>query len=207
MNKNNNVSDERRASQKLYIKYMVSSRCRMIVQNILNKKGVKHSFEIHGSIQLNEKLTPSLFSDIEIQLHKSGFIPLSQHDAILIDRIIQTIIDLVHKSEELPRYSFFEIINRNLDSTSNSILKTFSDVMGMSVIQFILKQKVERIKEMLLYEDVSLTEISEMLNYESESLMVAQFRKHTGLTPVYFKKMKRQRDKIARHNAEEEYHM
>jgi YesN/AraC family two-component response regulator len=115
---------------------------------------------------------------------------LDENDSKLVDRIINTVVEVIHYSDELPNLSFEDIIGNTLGSERDSILKIFSDVKGVSIMQFIILQKIERAKELLLYDDLSLAEISEKLRYKNEHYLIAQFKKHTGLSPSYFKKLR-----------------
>ena len=103
---------------------------------------------------------------------------------------------MVHSFDKLPDVNYQEIINDKFDQINQPIIKIFSDVMGMSIIQFIVSQKIERIKVHLIYDDLPLSEITNMLNYKSEKLLIAQFKKFTGLTPAQYLELKIARNKI-----------
>lgn len=178
---------------KRYVKYMVSLRCKMILKEELGKAGIKYSISPHGAVEFHDGTTQAQLDRLNNNLLKSGLELLDENDSMLIDRIITTIIEVVHYSDQLPNLSFEDIIGRNLQSGSESILKIFSDVKGISVMQFIIIQKIERIKEYLLYDDLSLLAIAEKLRYKNEHYLTAQFKKHTGLSPGYFKELKAER--------------
>jgi AraC-like DNA-binding protein len=181
---------------KLYARYMVSLRCKNLVKDELNKLDIKHVISPYGAIEFLDEVTQKELDTLQSSLHKLGFNLLSVHDSKLIDRIVLTIIDVIHNFDELPRVEFQEIVNKELGLINQPVLKIFSDVMGMSVIQFIVIQKIERIKELLIYDDLSLSEITDTLNYKSEEFLIAQFKKFTGLTPAHYKKFKKERNKI-----------
>ncbi len=174
----------------LYVKYMVTTRCKDIVIRELEKLGLSYAISIHGAIEFQDTLITSKETELRKNLLKFGLVLLDQNNSSLIDRIITSIVEVVHYSEELPRLKFYDIVNNYLSSIDGSLLQIFSDVKGMSVMQFIIIHKIDRIKEMLLYEDLTLSEIAEKLCYKNKFLMVAQFKKHTGLKPSYFKKLK-----------------
>ncbi len=180
-------------SKKLYVKYMVSLRCKLIVKDELKNLNIKYSISVHGAIIFHEAITEYRINELNQNLQKSGLVLLDEHNSMLIDKIINTIIEVIHYSEELPKVNFVDVISDKFGSDNESILKIFSDVKGMSVMQFIILQKVERIKELLLYEDLTLQEIAEILYYKNEDLLIAQFKKYTGLTPDYFRELKKER--------------
>lgn len=196
LNSDNN-KDLESISTKLYIKYMVCLRDKLTLKSILDEHGLKCRISVHGAIECLEDITEGQFHELRVSLAKSGLILLDEKESMLIDRIINTIIEVVHYTDTLPKLSFKDIINKQIISGDESILKIFSDVKGMSVLQFIVSQKIERAKELLLYEDVSLKEIADILNYKNENYLIAQFKKITGLTPSYFIRLKKERKKIA----------
>lgn len=181
---------------KRYVKYMVSLRCKLLLKEELQKSELKYRISPHGAIEILEEVPPSELVELNKELQKVGLELLDETDSSLIDRIINTVIEVIHYSDELPNLSFEDIIGKSLGSESESVLKIFSDVRGVSIIQFIILQKIERVKELLLYDDLSMAEISEKLRYKNESFLIAQFKKYTGLSPAYFKKLKDERTNI-----------
>lgn len=180
-------------SKKLYVKYMVSLRCKLIVKEELKNLNIKYSVSVHGAIIFLEAITEYRLNELNQNLQKSGLVLLDEPNSLLIDKIINTIIEVIHYSDELPKVSFADVISDKFGSDNESILKIFSDVKGMSVMQFIVIQKIERIKELLLYEELTLPEIAKKLFYKNEDLLIAQFKKYTGLTPAYFIELKKER--------------
>ncbi|MDX1641362.1 MAG: helix-turn-helix domain-containing protein [Balneolaceae bacterium] len=181
---------------KRYVKYMVSLRCKLILKEELGKANLKFSISPHGAIEFLEETTPAQLEELSKNLHSSGLVLLGQNDSMLVDRIINTIIEVIHYSDELPKLRFEDIIGKTTGSESESILNIFSDVKGISIIQFIVLQKIERVKELLLYDNLSLGEIAKKLRYKNEHFLIAQFKKHTGLSPAYFKELKVERTSI-----------
>ncbi len=165
----------------------------MILRDEPGKLGLKYSISPHGAVEFLEETTPAQLDELNKNLLQSSLELLDQNDSILIDRIINTVIEVVHYSAELPNLSFKEIISKSLGSENESILKIFSDVKGISIMQFIVLQKIERVKEFLLYDDLSLAEISKKLRYKNELNLIAQFKKFTGLSPTYYKNIKDKR--------------
>ena len=192
---------KRSVKTKLYVRYRVSLRCKAIVKSELKKLKIKHSIQSYGAIEFHNNVSQIQLAKLRTNLQRRGLDLLDVADSLLIERIINTIIEVIHQFDELPKLTYSEIIAQNLGETSDSILRIFSEVVGMSVIQFIILQKIERIKELLLYDDIPLDEIADLLRYKSEQHLVAQFKKCTGLTPDYFKKLKKERMAIASLNS------
>ena len=193
---NENRNRKEYESMRLYVRYMVSLRCKLIVKDQLKKLNIKYSISVHGAINFLELVTDYRLNELGRNLKSHGLILLNEVESLLIDKIINTIIEVIHYSDELPKVNFEDIIALKIGNENESILKIFSEVTGMSVLQFIVFQKIERAKEMLLYEDLSLPEISEKLNYKNQELFTTQFGKLTGLTPDYFRELKKQRASI-----------
>lgn len=184
-------------SKKLYVKYMVSLRCKLIVKDELEKLNIKYSISVHGAIVFHEAITEYRINELNQNLQKSGMVLLDEPNSMLIDKIINTIIEVIHYSDEVPKVNFKDVISDKFGPENESVLKIFSVVKGMSLVQFIILQKIERIKEFLLYEDLPLHEIAEKLYYKNEGFLVAQFKKYTGLTPAYFKELKKERANLS----------
>jgi len=197
MNYSNSINkDLETYSSKRYVKYMICLRDKLFLQSKLNKQGINYRMTVHGAIEFLEEISYEKYHQLETELSKAGFILLDEKDSMLIDRIINMILEVIHYSETLPKLKFREIINNHGKLGEGSILKIFSDVKGMSVLQFIVIQKIERAKELMLYEDMPLSEIAELLNYKNQDHLIAQFKKTTGLTPSYYKRLKMERTKI-----------
>lgn len=193
--KNNGRNSQRPSGKKLYVRYMVSLRCKMIVKAELDKLGINHLISKQGAIEFPEGISSDKQAQLKKNLHISGLELLDESESILIDKIIHTVIEVIHYTDNLPKISFKDIIHENLGYGSEPILKIFSEVKGVSVTQFIVLQKIERAKEFLLYHDFTLAEISEKLNYKNDDLFVSQFKKMTGLPPSYFTDLKEKREK------------
>jgi len=200
LNSGNKNSDPDAVRKKFYVKYMVCLRDKLLLKSILDDQGIKYNISAHGAIECYEDITEVQINEIRKSLAKSGLILLDENESKLIDRIINSVVEVVHNSNSLPKLSFSDLINEHLVSGNESILKIFSDVKGMSVLQFIVTQKIERAKELLLYEDLSLEEIADILHYKNKNLLIAQFKKFTGLTPAYFKRLRKERKEIADEN-------
>lgn len=173
----------------LYVKYMVSLRCKNVVRSELKKLGIPYRTSIHGAILIPESKAHVQY-ELRANLRKHGLVLLDERESELIDKIIAIVIETIHYSEELPKLNFSEMIREVVGEESKPILKIFSEVKGISIINFIVQQKLERAKELLLYDNLSVDSVTEKLNYKSKDLFIAQFKKYTGLTPSYFVKMR-----------------
>ncbi|PKD43731.1 helix-turn-helix domain-containing protein [Rhodohalobacter barkolensis] len=185
-------------TRKLYVKYMVCLRDRRILKSILDDIGFNYEITFHGAIHFLEEYTDAQYDELKKSLSETGMILLTEKESTLIDRIIHTIVEVIHHSETLPKLSFHDLVNKHVISGEDSVFKIFSDVNGMSVIQFIVIQKIERAKELMLYEDMPIDDIAEVLNYKNKHYLIAQFKKTTGLTPRYFMRLKKERQNISK---------
>lgn len=180
---------------KLYIKYMVSLRCKMVVKAELQKLGLPYVSVELGTIVLPDQLTAEEREQLRLTLLGSGLELLDDPRAILIEKIKNVIIEMIHSDEDLPKVNYSDYLSEQLDYDYTYLSNTFSEVKGCTIQQFIIKHKIERVKELLLYDEYNLTEISYMLHYSSVAHLSNQFKKITGLRPSYFKKLKKKRKK------------
>lgn len=180
---------------KLYIKYMVSLRCKMMVKAELKKLGLKYVIVELGMVEILEDITAQQREKLKKNLLKSGLELLDDKKSILIEKIKSVIIEMIHYSDELPHVNYSDYISEKLGYDYTYLANTFSEVKGTTIQQFIIIHKIERIKELLLYDELSLTEISYKLHYSSVAHLSGQFKKITGLTPTFYKQLKEKRQK------------
>lgn len=178
---------------KLYIKYMVSTRCKMVVKEELKKMGLHFIVVELGEIDIMETLSISQREELKKELHVSGLELMDDKRAVLIEKIKNVIIEMVHYSDELPKVNYSDYISEKLQHDYTYLSNIFSEVKGITIQQFIIVHKIERAKELLLYDELNLTEISYKLNYSSVAHLSNQFKKVTGLSPSHFKKLKDKR--------------
>jgi AraC-like DNA-binding protein len=162
----------------------------MAVKEILKKLGLHFVVVDLGEIDIMENISGNRLENFRIALSDGGFELMDDTKAILIERIINVIIQMVHHTEEMIKINFSEFLSEKLNHDYNYMSKIFSEVKGITIQQFIIVHKVEKIKELLLYGEINLTEISYKLNYSSVSHLSNQFRKVTGLSPSDFKHLK-----------------
>lgn len=172
---------------------MVSLRCKMMVREELLKLGLPYVIIELGSVEMLQDITEEQRTQLGINLLKSGLELLNDKRAILIDRIKNVIIEMIHYSDELPTTNYSDYISQKLNHDYTYLSNIFSEVKGITIQQFIIIHKIERVKELLLYDELNLTEISYKLNYSSVAHLSNQFKKVTGLSPTYFKKLKQKR--------------
>lgn len=179
---------------KLYVKYMVSLRCKLMVKEELNRLGL-HSTAIDlGVVEILENIDDEQRAKLRENLLKSGLELLDDTKSILIERIKNVITEMIHYSDELPAQNYSVYISEKLNYDYTYLSNIFSEVKGITIQQFIILNKIERVKELLLYDELNLTEISYKLHYSSVAHLSNQFKKITGLTPSYFKKVKKARN-------------
>lgn len=175
---------------KIYIKYMVSLRCKMVVKEELKKLGLHFVVVDLGEIEIMEELDESQRDDLRAALLDSGLELMDDKKAVLIEKIKNVIVEMVHYAEELPRNNYSDYISEKLHYDYTYLSNLFSEVKGITIQQFIILQKIERVKELILYEELNLTQISYLLQYSSVAHLSNQFKKVTGLTPSQFKLLK-----------------
>ena len=184
---------------KLYIKYMVSLRCKLMVKEELTKLGLQNAVIDLGVVELLENISDEQRSRLRENLMKSGLELLDDNKSILIERIKNVITEMIHYSDEIPTQNYSDYISEKLNYDYTYLSNIFSEVKGITIQQFIILNKIERVKELLLYDELNLTEISHKLHYSSVAHLSNQFKKITGLTPSYFKKMKKARKNNLEH--------
>lgn len=169
---------------------MVSIRCKMIVKSELDKLGLHYCNIDLGEVVLNEDITLSQRNTLKIALSKSGLELMDDKKAILVEKIKLVIIEMVHYADELPKIKNSVFISEKLEHDYTYLANLFSETTGTTIEHFIIAHKIEKVKELLVYDELNLTEISYKLNYSSVAHLSNQFKKVTGLTPSYFKKLK-----------------
>jgi len=183
---------------KQYVKYMVSLRCKMVLEEELKKLGLRHRVVNLGSVEMWDMITPEQREQLRKNLLRSGLELLDDKKSILIEKIKNVIIEMIHYSDELPKVNYSDYISEKLNYDYTYLSNIFSEVKGINIQQFIIINKIERVKELLLYDELNLTEISYKLHYSSVAHLSNQFKKVTGLSPSYYKQLKKKR----RHNLE-----
>jgi AraC-like DNA-binding protein len=172
---------------------MVSLRCKMMVKDELKKLGIKYVVIELGSVEILEDITQQQHDLLKTNLLKSGLELLDDKKAILIEKIKNVVTGMIHYSDELPKVNYSDYISEKLDYDYTYLSNIFSEVKGITLQQFIIIHKIERVKELLLYDELSLTEISYKMHYSSVAHLSNQFKKITGLSPSFYKQLKHKR--------------
>jgi AraC-like DNA-binding protein len=178
---------------KLYIKYMVSTRCKMVVKEELRKMGLHFVLVDLGEVEIMEDLGAEKLSELNKGLLTYGLELMDDKKAVLIERIKNVIIEMVHYTDEVIKVNYSDYISEKLHHDYTYLSNIFSEVKGITIQQFIITHKIERAKELILYDELNLTEISYLLNYSSVAHLSNQFKKVTGLSPSHFKLLKDKR--------------
>jgi AraC-like DNA-binding protein len=165
----------------------------MVVHEELNSLGIKHAVVDLGMVEILDDITLKQREILKENLSKSGLELLDDKKSILIEKIKNVIIEMIHYSDELPKENFSDYISEKLGYDYTYLANTFSEVKGITIQHFIIVNKIEKVKELLLYDELNLTEISYKLNYSSVAHLSNQFKKITGLSPSFYKQLKQKR--------------
>lgn|SRR5690606_33531827 len=178
---------------KLYIKYMVSLRCKMLVKEELKKLGLNYVILDLGMVDILEDITEEKRIQLKNNLLKSGLELLDDKRSILIEKIKNVIIDLIHYTSEIPKVNYSNYISEKLGYDYTYLANTFSEVKGITIQHYIIEHKIEKVKELLLYDELNISEIAYKLHYSSAAHLSNQFKKITGLSPSFYKKLQLKR--------------
>lgn len=178
---------------KLYIKYMVSNRCKMVVKEELKKLGLHFTPVDLGEVEIMENISLEQRELLKTALLDSGLELMDDKRAVLIEKIKNVIIEMVHHTEEMIKINFSDFLSKKLNHDYTYLANLFSEVQGTTIEQFIISHKVERIKELMIYGELTITEIAWKMNYSSVAHLSNQFKKMTGLSPSHFKQLKDKR--------------
>jgi AraC-like DNA-binding protein len=165
----------------------------MVVKEELKKLGLHFIFVDLGEIEIMENLTEEQRNELKIALLSSGLELMDDKRAILIEKIINVIIELVHNSNDLIKINHSDYISEKLKMDYTYLSNIFSEVKGITIQQYIIIHKIEKVKELLMYDELNLTEIAYQLNYSSVAHLSNQFKKITGYPPSHFKQLKDKR--------------
>ena len=181
---------------KLFIKYMVSIRCKMIVKSEIENLGLHCTKVELGEAETLEDLTPDQCVKLKFELLKSGLELMDDKKSILTEKIKNAVIELVHYTDDMPRINFSEYLSKKLNYDYNYLSNFFTEVQGITIEKFIIFHKIERVKELIVYDELNLSEIALKLQYSSVAHLSNQFKKITGLSPSHFKKLKEKKREV-----------
>ena len=172
---------------------MVSNRCKMAVKEELKKLGLHFIVVDLGEVEIMETITLEQRDKLKLSLIDSGLELMDDKRAVLIEKIKNTIIDMVHHSDEMIKTNFSDYLSQKLNHDYTYLANLFSEVQGSTIEHFIINHKIERIKELIIYDELNITEIAWKMNYSSVAHLSNQFKKVTGLSPSHFKMLKDKR--------------
>jgi AraC-like DNA-binding protein len=165
----------------------------MMVKDELAKLGLHYINVDLGVVEIMENISQAQHDLLKTNLAFSGLELLDDKKSVLIERIKNVIVEMIHYSDELPKVNYSEYISKKLNYDYTYLSNLFSEVKGITIQHFIIMHKIERVKELLLYGELNLTEISYLMQYSSVAHLSNQFKKVTGLSPSYYKMMKNKR--------------
>jgi len=178
---------------KIYIKNMVCIRCQMAVKNELEKLGL-HLTKIElGEAEIMEDLSIEQRDNLSISLKNIGLELMEDRKNILADKVKTAIIDLLHYTDHQIKINLPDYLSERVFHNYAFLSKLFSEVKGTTIEKFYLSQKLDKVKELLVYDELNLTDIAYKLHYSSVAHLSNQFKKMTGLTPSHFKNLKQNR--------------
>ena len=175
---------------KIYIQNMVCLRCKMVVRSELDKLGLHYGEIELGEVEVEEDIQSGQLTELNIALKKSGLELMDDKKSILVEKIKTLIIEMVHYSDEQIKINLSDYLSQKLNYNYTYLANIFSEVKGTTIEQFYLSHKIEKVKELLVYGELNLTEIAWKLHYSSVAHLSHQFKKITGLTPSFFRSLK-----------------
>ena len=172
---------------------MVCIRCQMVVKSELEKLGLEYVYVKIGEADVIGTLQPEQIEQLDIQLKKAGLELMDNKRSILVENIKSAIIELVHYTEEQIKVNLSDYLSERLNYDYTYLANLFSEVKGITIEKFYLTHKIEKVKELIVYDELSLSEIAYKMHYSSVAHLSNQFKKITGLTPTHFRNLKDKR--------------
>ncbi len=172
---------------------MVTIRCKMIVTSELERLAIGYTSVDLSQVMLNDDLNKSQHDNLKINLLKFGLELMDDKRSMLIEKIKNVVIEMIHYEETIPSTNNSTYITSRIPFDYNYLSTLFSEVQGITIEHFIILHKIEKVKELLIYDELSLTAIAAKLHYSSVGHLSNQFKKITGLTPSFFKNLKEHR--------------
>lgn len=174
---------------KLYIKYDINIACRVIVQEQLDRLNIEYQLMEFGEIEISDSVTDDTFAELQHELSRYGIEIINNQKSQLVQRIKDTITEMIYEKDKLPTSTISNYLADQLNLSYGYIANVFSEYTYTSIENFIIIQKIERAKKLIVEDGLTLTEVSYKLNYSSVAYLSAQFKKVTGLTPSMFKRI------------------
>ncbi|MGO4821095.1 MULTISPECIES: helix-turn-helix domain-containing protein [unclassified Flavobacterium] len=174
---------------RLYIKYDGIVACRVILQEQLEKLGISYKLLELGEIEISNSVPKETLAELQEVLNKYSIFIVSNEKSQLIQRIKDAIVEMVYEKDKLPSVTISQYLSEKLNFSYGYITNIFSEYTYTSIENFIIIQKIERAKKLIIEDELTLTEVSYKLNYSSVAYLSSQFKKVTGLTPSAFKRI------------------
>ena len=174
---------------KLYVKYDINLACRIIMQEQLERLAIKYELLEFGEIEISDSVSEENFTELQNSLERYGIEIINNQKSQLVQRIKDTIIEMIYEKDKLPTSTISNYLADKLNLSYGYIANVFSEYTYTSIENFIIIQKIERAKKLIVEDGLTLTEVSYKLNYSSVAYLSAQFKKVTGLTPSMFKRI------------------
>ena len=168
---------------------MVSNRCKQAVKEVIRRNGLHFVIVDLGVVEVMGDVSQEVKTQLRHDLFEIGLELMDDRKAMLVEKIKNVVVEMVHQ-DELPAVNFSKYLSEKLHHDYTSLSNLFSEVQGTTIEKFVIGHKVERIKELILYDEMNLNEISYKMNYSSAAHMSNQFKKTTGLSPRQFKNLK-----------------
>jgi AraC-like DNA-binding protein len=182
-----------KVKSKLYIKNMVSASCKMVVETVLELLEFRFTKIELGEVEILDEPDEKKLEQLKTHLRQLGFDLITNRRNVLVEKIRNAIVEMVFSSEEMPRTKFSDYLSKKLNLDYSYLSHLFSEERGTTIEHCIMSHKIEMVKEMLLSDELTLSEIAYKLNYSSVAHLSNQFKKITGFTPSHFKKMEQKR--------------
>ncbi len=174
---------------KIHIKHMVSLRCKLVVKDALNSLGIEYSCVNLGEVKiLANEISEQQREELKESLNRFGLELMDEKKSTIVEKIKNIIVEMVHYSDELPREKISVYLSKKLNHNYTYLSNLFKEVTGMTIQHFIVLHKIEKVKELILYDELTLNEITHLLHYSSVAHLSLQFKQVTGFTPTNFKK-------------------
>lgn len=178
---------------RIFIRNMVCIRCQMVVKAELEKLDLKYTQVRIGEVDLVGDVKPEQLEQLNVGLKKAGLGLMDDKKSILVEKTRSAIIELVHYSEDQIKVNLSDFLSEKLNYNYTYLANLFSEVKGITIEKFYLTHKIERVKELIVYDELNLSEIAYRMNYSSVAHLSNQFKKFPGLTPTHFKMLKAKR--------------
>ena len=182
---------------KIFIKYMVSNRCKMAAKAALKELGLHFILVDLGEVEIMENISPDQRRQLAVYLSNSGLELMDDKRGVLVEKIKKAIIEMVQHANETIKVNISDYLSEQLNYEYTYLSNLFSEVQGTTIEQFIIAHKIERIKDLIIYDELTISQIAWKLNYSSVAHLSNQFKKATGLTPSHFRQLKGKRQSPA----------